>query len=106
MNPLPPKVRRTLGWQIAVAILFGLMAGSFGYDILTNPKTRARPDFGTFSWFVAAMVYWALAAALSALLIWKRKRAGLFLAWTVLPGILRTAPGLLSEEMREYMDGV
>jgi hypothetical protein len=54
---------------------------------------------------MAVIGYWSVAAALSALLIRKRKRAGLYLAWTVLPGILRTAPGLLSQEMQDYLDG-
>src|SRR5207302_10135369 len=105
MYPLPPKVRRTLGWLIAAAVLMGLISGSMTSDALTNPRTRARPDFETFCWFMAVLGYWAVAAAVSALLIWKRKRAGLCLAWTVLPGILRTAPGLLSQEMREYLNG-
>jgi hypothetical protein len=105
MNSLPPVVRRTLGWQIIAAVVMGPISGLSALDVLTNPKTRARPDFETFCWFMVVIGYWAVAAALSALLIWKRKRAGLYLAWTVLPGILRTAPGLLSQEMREYLDG-
>jgi hypothetical protein len=105
MNLLPPAVRRTVRLQIGVAVLMGLVAGPLTFDLLTNPRTRSRPDFEPFCWAMAVIGYWSVAAALSAVLIRKRKRAGLYLAWTVLPGILRTAPGLLSQEMQDYLDG-
>ena len=105
MSTLPPKVRRTLLWQIGVAVVMGLIAGPLTYDLLTNPKSQARPDIVPFCWFMGAIGYFSVAAAVSALLIWKRKRIGLYLAWTVLPGIIRTAPGLVSQEMRDYLAG-
>ena len=105
MSSLPPLVRRTLQWQIAIAVVMGLIAGPLTYDALTNPKTQARPDITTFLCFMAVIGYFSVAAAASALLIWKRKRIGLYLAWTVFPGIVRTGPGLCSQEMRDYLAG-
>ena len=93
-------------WQIIVAVLMGFLSGYIGVQLLTDPKMQARADVGTLTIFVWIMGYWAVAAALSAFLIWKRNRIGLVLGWTVIPGILRTAPGMLSKEMSDYLDGV
>jgi hypothetical protein len=99
---MPPKVRGVVIVQIVVAVICGIL----GYGFLTGKLGGKRHNTRGFDHFFAcSLTYWCLASASAAVLIAKRSRVGLILAWTVFPGIVRTIPGLISKQMKDYLAG-